>query len=269
MAGCACGGHHAAPARIAAGAEILLARPLVALTGTLTCRDMDQMLLALDLLPEHVAQSRAEPGNLRFDLHQQEDPLLWQLDELFADAEAFTRHQNRTAASRWGKDSHEMRRDYRRTEALPRLRLEHPQDHAAIHALLTRAFGGEDEAALVRRLRLDGDLALSLVADAAGCIVGHVALSGIQAAGPALALAPVAVHPAVRRRGIGAALVRAALDAFPGHSIIVLGDPAYYTRFGFTPVDLASPHAGPHLMACGPALPQGSTIRHARAFAAP
>ncbi|MDT1061139.1 GNAT family N-acetyltransferase [Paracoccus sp. CPCC 101403] len=270
MSGCACGHHHPhhhhAPAT--GGAEIALSRPLVALSGRLTCADMAQMMLALDLLPDHVKLSRAEPGNLRFDLAQTEDPLVWRLDELFADAEAFAAHQSRTAASDWGQRSRDITRAFERTETLPRIRPEHPLEAAAISELLRQSFGGGDEARLVEMLRDQDDLTLSLVAEAAGCILGHVALSPLQAEGPALALAPVAVHPAVQRRGIGDALIRAALAAVPGHTIVVMGDPAYYARFGFQPVDLGSPYAGPYLMALGPALPKGSAITHARAFSA-
>ena len=63
MTGCACGHHHHhAPARIEGGEGIALDHPLVALSGTLTCQDAAQMMLALDLLPQHVSLSRAEPG---------------------------------------------------------------------------------------------------------------------------------------------------------------------------------------------------------------
>lgn len=270
MTGCACGHHHhSPPAPVAGGQTIDLDRPLIALSGTLTCRDAGQMMLALDLLPDHVRLSRAEPGNLRFDLGQQDDPMVWRLDELFADAEAFAAHQARTRASRWGTESGAILRDFAQTRALPRIRPAQPQDHAAIGALLDRAFGGQAESRLVADLQAQDDLALSLVADVAGTIVGHVALSPLAAEGPALALAPLAVHPAVQRRGIGAALVAAALGAMPGHTIVVLGDPAYYGRLGFAPVDLQSPYAGPHLMAAGPELPRGSAIRHAPAFGSP
>lgn len=270
MSGCACGHHHHhhAPTHHAHGTQIALARPLIALSGHLICHDMTQLMLAMDLLPDHVALSRAEPGNLRFDLSQTEDPLIWRLDELFTDAEAFAAHQARNAASDWGRNSTALGRDFSRTEIMPMIRPEQAGEAAAIAALLRQSFGGEDEARLVDALRMQDDLALSLVAEAAGTIIGHVALSPIRAEGPALALAPVAVHPALQGRGIGAALVRAALQAMPGHSIVVLGDPAYYSRFGFAPVDLASPYAGPYLMALGPALPAGSAITHAPAFAA-
>ena len=225
------------------------------------------MLLALDLLPDHVTLTRAEPGNLRFDVTQTDDPMVWQVDELFADDAAFHQHQARTKASRWGIDSAAIRRDFTRSDALPHLRPEKPQDADAIAALLRLAFDGDDEARLVSALRRDGDLSLSMVAEFGGAVVAHLALSPLQAAGPALALAPVAVHPAVQRRGIGAAMIHEVLTQLADHTVVVLGDPAYYTGLGFAPVDLASPYAGPHLMALGPALPKGSAIHHARAFA--
>ncbi len=265
---CACGHNHTHPPPVAPeGETITLERPLISLTGRLICADTAQMLLALDLLTEHVALSRAEPGNLRFDLAQAEDPLIWELAELYADEAAFQAHRARLRNSRWGRESHGIARDFARAEPMPRLRPETPHDHAAIAALLTRAFGGPDEARLVGALREADELAISLVAEAAGTIIGHVALSPLAAEGPAFALAPLAVHPAVQSRGIGAALVHAALQAARDHSIVVLGEPAYYRRFGFAPVELASPYAGPHLMALGPALPPGSAIQHAPAFA--
>lgn len=245
-----------------------LARPMIALTGRLICADTAQMLTALGHLPDHSRLSRAEPGNLRFDLAQGDDPLIWTLSELFADEAAFAAHQARTRDSDWGRASGDIRRDFTRAEVTPSLRPERPTDHAAIHALNRAAFGGADEAVLVDALRDDGDLNLSLVASQGGTILGHVALSPISAPFPALALAPVAVHPAMHGRGVGSALIRAAIAARPGYSLILLGDPAYYSRFGFQPVDLKSPYAGPYLQALGAGLEPGATITHAPAFAA-
>ena len=266
---CACGHHHDhAPRRIEGGTEIALNAPLIALEGRLICQDATQMMTALSLLPEHVALSRAEPGNLRFELHQSEDPMVWALSELFADTQAFDAHRDRAARSIWGQQSAAIRRDFTRNEVLPRIRQEAKQDQAAITALLNRAFDGTSEGRLVDRLRMQGDLGLSLVADAAGMILGHVALSPITAERPALALAPVAVEPRVQGRGIGAALIRAAIDHYSDHLIVVLGDPDYYARFGFQPVNWDSPYAGPYLQALGPDLPSQMSIRHAPAFAA-
>ena len=264
---CSCGHHHA-PAGDDSGTPIALARPLVALTGRLICADTQQMLTALTLLPDHARLSRAEPGNLRFDLAQSEDPMVWTLSELFADAEAFAAHQARTRASDWGRASGDIARDFHRSEVSPHLRAETPADRQAIHALNLAAFGGAGEAELVDALRRDGDLNLSLVASQGGTVLGHLALSPISAPFPALALAPVAVHPALHGRGIGSALIRAAIAARPGYSLILLGDPAYYSRFGFAVVDLKSPYAGPYLQAIGTGLQPGATITHAPAFAA-
>ncbi|MCX9193213.1 GNAT family N-acetyltransferase [Carbonactinospora thermoautotrophica] len=122
-----------------------------------------------------------------------------------------------------------------------RIRLERGGDQAAIRAVHTAAFGREAESALVDALRAsDAWLpGLSLVAEAAGEIIGHVLLTRATVGGePLLALAPLAVRPDRRRQGVGGALVRTALDkaeAAGERIVVVLGDPRYYGRFGFEP----------------------------------
>ena len=153
------------------------------------------------------------------------------------------------------------------------LRPERAVDAGAIAAVLNAAFanGGEPvaEAALVDQLRRDGDLDLSLVAVGDDSrIVGHAALSPLAATFPALALAPVAVEPGHQGRGIGSALVRAALATRPGHTVVVLGEPRFYSRFGFRPVGWDCPYAGPFLQATGPHMPDHARIAYAPAFAA-
>lgn len=264
---CACGHHHDhIPVLIPGGKEIALAAPLITVQGRLICRDMGQMMVALDLLPEHVAASREEPGNLRFDLRQSDNPLVWHVEELFANIDAMEAHRLRAANSRWGGDGSDLIRELTQSEIRPRIRNEAGHDHHAIHDLLCRAFGSDAEAALVANLRDTKDLTLSLVADANGVILGHVALSSIMADRPALALAPVAVDPRIQNCGIGSALIRAAMEQFSDHLIVVLGDPVYYSRFGFRPVEWDSPFAGPSLLAAGPDLPAGLRIAHAAAF---
>jgi putative acetyltransferase len=112
-------------------------------------------------------------------------------------------------------------------------------DHAAIDDVLRAAFGRGDEAELVRRLRDDQDVLFELVAAENGQVVGHILLSRLWADSAALyaALAPLSVAPERQRGGLGAALVNASLDAardFGCHGVLVLGDPAYYGRFGFS-----------------------------------
>ena len=70
----------------------------------------------------------------------------------------------------------------------------------------------------------------------------------------------------MQRRGIGRALIDAALRAATG-PVVVLGDPTVYAGSGFVPADLASPYAGPGLQIHG-SLPRGSAVTHAGAFTA-
>jgi putative acetyltransferase len=123
------------------------------------------------------------------------------------------------------------------------IRPEQADDAGAIHDLLVGAFPSPAEADLVDRFRRDGDLVLSLVAaDSKGSIVGHVAFPRLHVVMsrvdyPAVGLAPLAVAEAHRRQGIGAELVRRGLEqlrALDETLLFVLGDPAYYGRFGFS-----------------------------------
>ena len=112
-------------------------------------------------------------------------------------------------------------------------------DHAAIAAVLTAAFGRADEAALVARLRADEDTLFELVAEEDGAVAGHILFSRLWADRFELygALAPLAVHPDRHRQGLGGKLVRAGLESareFGCHGVLVLGDPGYYGRFGFS-----------------------------------
>jgi len=124
-------------------------------------------------------------------------------------------------------------------------------DHAAIFALHAAAFPSDGEAHLVNALRANGDLRISLVAYLNDQLVGHVALSTMQAPANTLGLAPVATLPAYQNQGIAAQLIESAIQKAKQDgcdAIFVLGDPAYYGRFGF---DVAradgfdSPYQGP------------------------
>ena len=120
------------------------------------------------------------------------------------------------------------------------VRTERPGDIDAIRRLVTACFPTPSEAALVDLLRARGHLAVSVVADEDGAIVGHVAFSpvtltdGRRGAG----LAPLAVAPRARGRGTGVRLVETGLAACRADGFgwaVVLGDPGYYGRFGFEP----------------------------------
>ena len=157
------------------------------------------------------------------------------------------------------------------------IRDETEADHAAVGRLHRLAFGGDAEARLVDALRQSGAAAVSLVAESGGVVVGHLLLSALEAPERALALAPLAVLPDRQRQGVGSALVRAALTrAREGGwaAAFVLGDPAYYGRFGFradAARGYASPHAGEHFLAVplGPEpLPGVGAVVHPAPFAA-
>ena len=114
-------------------------------------------------------------------------------------------------------------------------------DRVAIRAVEERAFDRPDEADLVERLVAAGDTVLELVAVLGDTVVGHALFSRLAvnddgARFPALALAPVAVDRAHRGQGIGGALVSEGhrrLAEAGERLCVVLGDPAYYARFGY------------------------------------
>ena len=140
------------------------------------------------------------------------------------------------------------------------IRAETPEDRLAIGHVHRLAFGRDDEARLVDQLRDGGWARVSLVAEFAGQIVGHVLFSELEIVGEArtaagLALAPLAVLPEFQSRGIGSALVRRGLEECgrAGHALVlVVGHPSYYPRFGFSTElarPLETPYAGDSFMA--------------------
>jgi putative acetyltransferase len=135
------------------------------------------------------------------------------------------------------------------------IRREEQADQAGIREVVRAAFATPAEARLVDKLRADGDAVISLVAVEEGAVVGHVMFSRMAAPPKTLGMAPVAVSPARQRTGIGSRLVQEGLALAKSdgwETVVVLGAPAYYTRFGFDPAltrDVVSPFAGPNLMA--------------------
>jgi putative acetyltransferase len=92
---------------------------------------------------------------------------------------------------------------------------------------------------LVRRLRDCRALTLSLVTERHGEIIAHVAFSPVQIGGAFLGwhgLGPVAVRPEFQRQGVGVALINVGLNRLRmlhSNGCVLLGEPAYYQRFGF------------------------------------
>ena len=122
------------------------------------------------------------------------------------------------------------------------IRPEQPGDIETIHALTQAAFAdmpfsSGTEGPIIKALREDGDLTLSLVAEENGEIVGHIAFSPVTIDGESdglFGLGPVCAHPERRGEGIGSALVREGLSRLGGaKAVVLIGDPGYYSRFGF------------------------------------
>lgn len=130
-----------------------------------------------------------------------------------------------------------------------------PADDVPVSVLLSTAFDGAMESQLVKRLRMAGDMALELVAEGEdGIPYGYVAFVRLISPVSWWSLSPVAVSPSRQGQGIGGDLIRYGLDfARQGgaKAVTVLGDPQYYTRFGFTrkaAEKLRCPYAGPSFM---------------------
>ncbi|WP_443267348.1 GNAT family N-acetyltransferase [Xanthobacter sp. NM-25] len=120
--------------------------------------------------------------------------------------------------------------------------LESVEDVAPREALLDLCMGEERRAKSSERLREGRRPAEDLAFSAHGPdgrLVGTVRLWNVAAGPgtPALLLGPLAVHPWFRKDGLGGRMMRVALAAAQekGHrAVLLVGDAAYYARFGFS-----------------------------------
>lgn len=157
------------------------------------------------------------------------------------------------------------------------IRPETPADVPAIFALTEAAFrtaahSAGTEQFIVNALRRSGALTVSLVAEADDTVIGHVAVSPVAVSDGAAGwygLGPLSVLPEHQRTGIGSQLMRAALQALRdrgGAGCMLVGDPAYYQRFGFRPepglVYQGVPPEYFMVLAFGPGLPRGVVTFH-------
>ena len=124
------------------------------------------------------------------------------------------------------------------------IRPETPADLAAIHALTETAFApmafsDGTEADCINGLRQDGDLTLSLVAEDAGKIIGHVAYSPAFIGGEGAdwyGLGPIAVEASRQKQGIGSQLAAAGhaeLRKLGAAGVVLIGKPEVYGPMGF------------------------------------
>nr|WP_312877871.1 N-acetyltransferase [Lentzea indica] len=163
---------------------------------------------------------------------------------------------------------------YREKVRVMLIRRETPADIDAIRTVTNLAFKDGPEAELIDWLREDEGWIpeYSLVADG---VIGHVVCTrGYIGDVPALGLGPISVHPDHQRSGVGKALVHSVLGAAEARgerAVILLGSPAYYSRFGFRlaeefgitpPVPEWRPHFQARLFAEVPAGP----FRYAEPF---
>ena len=163
------------------------------------------------------------------------------------------------------------------------IRRELAADAGAIRRVHEAAFPTAQEGRLVDALRAAGQLSVSLVAERAGDVVGHIAFSPVSLAERpsekgGIGLAPVAVQPGFQRQGIGGRLIRDGLAACKqaGYRfVVVLGAPAYYGRFGFAPASrwgLRDEYGGGEAFMAlelqPPGIPEGAgLVRYAPEFA--
>jgi putative acetyltransferase len=124
------------------------------------------------------------------------------------------------------------------------IRPETPSDEDAIEQVTRRAFlshpySHQAEQFIIRALRADHALSVSYVAEDAGHVVGHIALSQVfmvDGVSGWYGLGPISVEPDLQRRGIGRALMEkglAELRKIGANGCVLVGDPAFYIRFGF------------------------------------
>lgn len=151
------------------------------------------------------------------------------------------------------------------------IRQESSSEASAINALTEAAFlnaphTDHTEQFIVSALRKAAALSVSLVATQEGVIVGHVAVSPVAIADGTVGwygLGPISVAPSLQGRGIGSLLMKAALNQLRemgASGCVLLGEPAYYSRFGFKPErSLVFPGVPPEYFQ---ALPFGQSLPH-------
>ena len=126
------------------------------------------------------------------------------------------------------------------------IRNEEKSDVDSIDAVTTAAFlnaphTDHTEQYIVRALRNANTLTIALVAEDQENIVGHVAISPVSISDDSkkwFGLGPISVLPNIQRSGIGSKLMNCALEElrrYGAAGCVLLGDPAYYRRFGFKP----------------------------------
>jgi len=157
------------------------------------------------------------------------------------------------------------------------IRKETVADIEAITAVTIEAFtdhpiSQQTEQFIIHALRTAGVLTLSLVAEIDGCVVGHVAFSPVTISDGTLGwygLGPVSVLPDYQRQGIGKALIGEGLSMLKetgARGCALVGDPNYYSRFGFRNIPELIYEGVPQevflALPFSEAVPQGTVVFH-------
>lgn len=157
------------------------------------------------------------------------------------------------------------------------IRAEKASDIDAIDEITRAAFrdvavSRQTEQFIIKALRADRALAVSLVAEIDGRVVGHVAFSPVTISDGTpdwYGLGPVSVEPALQGRGIGSALINEGLSRIRGlgaRGCALVGDPGYYRRFDFRNLaELVYEGIPQEFFLCLPFtedLPQGAVVFH-------
>jgi putative acetyltransferase len=141
-----------------------------------------------------------------------------------------------------------------------------------IAAFKTLAISNQTEQFIVEALRAAGALAISLVAESDGRVIGHIAFSPVTMSDGTpgwYGLGPVSVRPDYQRQGVGKGLVQEGLVRLRNinaRGCCLVGHPEYYGQFGFTnTAGLAVEHVPPEAffaLSFDGHTPQGSVIFH-------
>ena len=122
-----------------------------------------------------------------------------------------------------------------------------PNDHLFVSILLQTAFDGPDQARLVERLRLDGDMAMELLAvdEQTGKAIGHMSFAKLHAPAGWWSLAPVAVVRDLQFSGIGTEIIRYGLDVARQAKAPAIGTANIRERMGKPSINVSSPRLQP------------------------
>jgi len=114
-----------------------------------------------------------------------------------------------------------------------------PIENVTVAAFKSLAISNQTEQFIIKALRAAHALTISLVAEVAGRVVGHIAFSPVTLSDGTegwYGLGPVSVLPEYQRQGIGTALIQEGLSRLKdlnAAGCCLVGHPGYYSRFAF------------------------------------